>query len=75
MVVILYEIQQHVNGSFAFAREISMSSLWSEKDDKIREKIEQDRHISSHDIAQELNIHQRTILNHLYIDTYVMNRK
>ena len=35
------------------------------KNDEILEKIEQDRHISSHDIAYELNIHHQTVLNHL----------
>ena len=37
----------------------------TEKSDEILEKIEQDRHISSHDIAYELNIHHQTVLNHL----------
>ncbi|XP_049307894.1 histone-lysine N-methyltransferase SETMAR-like isoform X2 [Bactrocera dorsalis] len=36
-----------------------------EKVDEIMEKIELDRHISSHDIAKELNIHHQTVLNHL----------
>ena len=35
------------------------------KNDEILEKIEQDRHISSHDIAYEINIHHQTVLNHL----------
>jgi len=29
------------------------------------EKVEQDRHISGHDIDKELNIDQKTVLNHL----------
>ena len=33
----------------------------TEKSDEILEKIEQDRHISSHDIAYELNIHYQTV--------------
>ena len=37
----------------------------AEKRDEILEKIEQDRHISSHDIAYEWNIHHQTVLNHL----------
>ena len=31
------------------------------KSDEILEKIEQDRHISSHDIAYELNIHHQIV--------------
>ena len=34
----------------------------TKKSDKILEKIEQDRHISSHDIAYELNIGHQTVL-------------
>jgi len=30
---------------------------------EIMEKIEQDRHISSHDISKELNINHKTVLN------------
>jgi len=37
----------------------------TEKVDEIMEKIEQDRHISSHDIGKELNIDHKIILNHL----------
>jgi len=29
------------------------------------EKVEQDRHISNHDISKELNIDQKTVLNYL----------
>ena len=36
-----------------------------EKTDEIMEKIHQDRYISYHDIAKELNIHHQTVLNHL----------
>ena len=36
-----------------------------EKVDEIMEKIDQDRHISCHDIAKALNIHHQTVLNHL----------
>ena len=35
----------------------------TEQSDEILEKIEQDWHISSHDIAYELNIHHQTVLN------------
>ena len=37
----------------------------TEKSDAILEKIQQDRHISNHDITYELNIHHQTVLNHL----------
>ncbi|XP_015189019.1 PREDICTED: histone-lysine N-methyltransferase SETMAR-like [Polistes dominula] len=37
----------------------------TEKVDEILEKVEQDRHISSHDIGKELNIDHKTVLNHL----------
>jgi len=33
------------------------------KVDEIIEKVEQDRHISSHDIGKELNIDYKTVLN------------
>jgi len=35
------------------------------KVDEIMEKVEQDRHISSHDISKELNINHKIVLNHL----------
>jgi len=35
------------------------------KIDEIMEKVEQDRHISSHDIDKKLNINRKTVLNHL----------
>ena len=35
------------------------------KVDEIMEKMEQDRHISSHDIGKELNIDHKIVLNHL----------
>ncbi len=38
----------------------------TEKVDEILEMIEQDRHISTYDIAKELNIDQKTVLNHLH---------
>jgi len=37
----------------------------TKKVNEIMEKIEQDRHISSHDIGKELNIDHKTVLNHL----------
>ena len=37
-----------------------------EKVDEILQKIEVDRHISSRDIATELNIDHKTVLNHLH---------
>lgn len=33
--------------------------------DEIMEEIEQDRHISSHDIGKEVNIDHKRVLNHL----------
>ena len=41
-----------------------------EKVDEILEKIEVDRHISSRDIATELNIDHKSVLNHLHKDGY-----
>lgn len=37
-----------------------------EKVDEILKKVEEDRHISSYDIAKELNISQQTVLNNLH---------
>jgi len=37
----------------------------TDKVDEIMEKVNQDRHISSHYIAKELDIHHQTVLNHL----------
>jgi len=34
------------------------------------DKVEQDRHISSHDISKELNIDHKTILNYLEKSEY-----
>ena len=71
MVKVLYQNQQHATGSHAFVIEIDVKDEprfgWpvTEKSDEILEKIEQDRHISSFDIAYELNIHHQTVLNHL----------
>ncbi|KAL9922417.1 histone-lysine N-methyltransferase SETMAR-like [Glossina fuscipes fuscipes] len=36
------------------------------KVDEILQKIEEDRHINSHDVARELNIDHKTVLNHLH---------
>jgi len=44
-----------------------------EKIDEIIEKIEQNRHISSHDISKELNIDHKTVLNHLEKTGYKKN--
>ena len=41
------------------------SRLIIAKVDEFIEKIEQDRHISSHDTAKELNIDHKTVSNHL----------
>ena len=41
-----------------------------EKVDEILKKIEVERHISSRDIATELNIDHKTVLNHLHKTRY-----
>ena len=41
-----------------------------EKVDEILKKIKVDRHISSRDIATELNIDHKIVLNHLYKNGY-----
>ncbi|XP_037929961.1 histone-lysine N-methyltransferase SETMAR-like [Teleopsis dalmanni] len=38
----------------------------TDKVDEIMEKVQIDRHISSHDIARELKINHNTVLNHLH---------
>ena len=43
------------------------------KIDEIMNKVEQDRHISSHDIGKELNIDHKTVLNHLKKAGYKKN--
>jgi len=43
------------------------------KIDEIMEKVEQDRHISSHDIDKKLNINHKTVLNRLEKDGYKKN--
>jgi len=48
--------------------------LLAEKVDEIMEKVEQDRHISSHDIGKELNIDYKTVLNHLKKTGYKKTR-
>ena len=42
----------------------------AEKVNEILKEIEVDRHISSHDIATELNIDHETVLNHLHKTGY-----
>ena len=53
------------SGSFDVKNEPRSSRPISKKSDEILEKIEQDRHISNHGIAHELNIHHRTICKRL----------
>ena len=73
----LYKNQQHAKW-FARFRSINFDvkdehrsgRLITEKSDEILEKIEQYRHISSHDIAYELNIHHETVFNHLQKDGF-----
>jgi len=43
------------------------------KVDKIMEKVEQDRHISSHDISKELNINHKIVLTLLEKTGYKKN--
>jgi len=43
------------------------------KVDEIMKKVEQDRHISSHDIDKEINIDHKTVLNYLEKDWYRKN--
>jgi len=76
MAKMLYQNQQHANGLLVFVLEISMIKTLRagrpiiEKVDEILQKIEEDRHISSYDIAAELNIDQKTVLNHLHKTGY-----
>ena len=69
MTKVLFKNQQHANGSFVFVSEISMlkmgSVLMTDIRDQIVKKIERNRYISSHDIANELNILVQNVLNHL----------
>ena len=72
LVKVLYQIRQHANGSLTFVLEILMSNMSSalvgqvpKESNEILAKIEQVRHIRSHDIAYELNFHHRTVLKHL----------
>ena len=59
---IRYILQYHFNkGDNLWA---PFWSVYFRKNDEILEKIKQDRHISSHDVAYELNIHHQTVLNH-----------
>ena len=53
------------SGNFDVKNEPRFGWPITEKSDEIIEKIEQDQHISSHDIAYELNIHHQTVSNHL----------
>ena len=68
MVNVLYWNQQFArfrSGNFDVKDVPRSSRPITEKSDEIIEKIEQDRHISSHDIAYELNIHHQTVFNHM----------
>jgi len=70
-VKILYQNQQHGNGSLAFVLEISKDEPRSSrpitaKSDEIMVKVECDKHVSTMEIARELGIDHKTILNHLH---------
>ena len=74
-VKILYQNQQHGNGK-GFARfrienfdvkdEPRSGRPITEKSDEIMEKVERDKHVSTVEIARELDIDHKTILNHLH---------
>jgi len=53
------------SGNFDVKAASHSGRLITGKVDEIMEKVEQNRHISSHDISKELNIDHKTILNHL----------
>ena len=53
------------SGNCGVEDELRSGRLITEKSNEILEKIEQDRHISSHDIFYELSIHHQAISNHL----------
>ena len=50
-------------GNFDVKDALRFGRSITKKSKNILEKIEQDRHISSHDVAYELNIHHQTVLN------------
>ena len=68
-VKILYQNQQHGNGSLAFVLEIDVkdeprsSRPITEKSDEIMVKVERDKHVSTVEIARELGIDHKTVLN------------
>ena len=53
------------SGNFDVKDELRPGRPIVEKVDEILKKIEVDRHISSRDIATELNVDHKTVLNHL----------
>jgi len=71
MVKILYQNQQLGNGWLAFVLEISKDEPRSgrpitEKSNEIMVKVERDKHVSTVEIARELGIDHKTVLNHLH---------
>ena len=44
---------------------LSVTGLVTDKISAIFEKVEQDRHISSYNIAEELKVDHKTVLRHL----------
>jgi len=79
MDMMQYQYVWHKTGSSIFNLEILMLKMYlalvdqSLENDEIMEKVEQDRHISSHDISKELNIDHKTVLNHLEKAGYKKN--
>ena len=72
-VKILYQNQQHGKrfarfraGNFDVKDEPRSGRPITEKSDEIMVKIERDKHVSTVEIARELGIDHKTILNHLH---------
>jgi len=57
-------IQRFQSGNFDVKDTLRSGRLITGKVE-IMEKVEQDQHISSHDIDKELNINHKIVLNHL----------
>ena len=74
-VKILYQNQQHGNGSLSCWKFRKMMNVKdqsrsgrpiTEKSDEIMIKIKRDKHVSTVKIARELGIDYKTVLNHLH---------
>ncbi|KAG5314974.1 SETMR methyltransferase, partial [Acromyrmex insinuator] len=53
-------------GNFDVKDEPRSGQSITEKSDEIMEEVERDKHVSTVEIARELNIDHKTILNHLH---------